>query len=81
MGKKRKGRAVRKALARWRSASNLLKGIKTVARSSPRSRYLNPALAKYREGAAHSEPPTGAIVRNSGRVMPESIWVADTNAE
>jgi hypothetical protein len=63
VGKRRKGRAVRKALAKWRAASNLLKGIKTGVRSAPRSNYLNPALAKYREGA-HSDSPTGVIIRN-----------------
>ncbi|MGX9572598.1 hypothetical protein [Mesorhizobium sp. f-mel] len=55
--------------------------VKTVIRSRPRSAFLNPALAEYREGAK-SEPPTGPIVRNSGQVdHNESDWFRDTSGE
>jgi hypothetical protein len=66
--------------ARTRSKTSKLK-VKTVIRKrSNRWGFLNPALAVYRQGAV-SEPPTGAIVRQSARRSIEADWIEDTQAE
>ncbi|TIR49118.1 MAG: hypothetical protein E5X53_26160 [Mesorhizobium sp.] len=54
---------------------------KVVSRPRPRSMFLNPKLAIYREGAK-SESPTGPIVRNSGMANSEEArWFRDTLGE
>jgi hypothetical protein len=69
--------AVAWARAKKRNVRALAKGKVT----RPRSIFLSPALAIYRQGA-QSLPPLGPIVRNSGMAnSKESSWFRETLGE